>query len=100
MSEVKGEGWDLKERYLLENKALQAIEALCMMLGDGVHILTATCDELKKFASQVYRISHAVQCGVCRDAHDDWRKDIDEILTTADKRGIAKYENPLEEETG
>lgn len=86
----------LKDEYLRENKALQAIEALYMMLGDGVDVRSATKKELDEFAVAVYELSHSAQRGICFDSHEDWRKKADEILRVADKEGIAGYKNPLE----
>ncbi len=87
---------ELEAEYLRENKALQAIEALDMMLGDGVDSATATKDELVKFAIEVYEVVHSAQRGICFDSHDDWRKKADIILAAAKKHGIAEYQNPFE----
>lgn len=87
---------ELEAEYLRENKALQAIEALDMMLGDGVDSATATKDELVKFAIEVYEVAHSAQRGICFDSHDDWRKKADIILALAKKHGTAEYENPFE----
>lgn len=86
---------ELKADYLRENKALQAIEALCMMLGDGVDVATATKEEMDKFAHEVYKLTHSAQRDLCFDSHDNWRTKADEILEKADKAGIAKYKYPL-----
>lgn len=85
----------LEKEYLRENKALQAIEALCMMLGDGADSSTATHKEFEEFAIEVYEISHSALRGICYDVHDDWRKIADRVLKAAKKHGITVYENPL-----
>ena len=86
----------LLQEYLRENKALQTVEALCMMLGDGVMVETASKKELDKFATEVYEIVHSAQRGECFNVHEDWREKMNTILAAAKKHGILEYQNPLE----
>jgi len=86
---------ELEVEYLRENKALQAIEALQLMLGGGM-VEMATKKELVKFASEIYRMSHSAQPGICFESHEAWRKEADIILAAAKKHGIAEYQNPFE----
>ena len=90
---------NLEKEYLRENKALQAIEALVMMLGDGVMVETATRGELEKFTIDIYELSHSAQRKICFDVHEDWRKQADIILAAAKKGGVLEYQNPSGLET-
>ncbi len=86
----------LETEYLRENKVLQAIEVLEMMLGDGVDSSTATKKELDTFAVEVYLLAHSAQRGICFNSHDKERKKADVILADASKHGVSEYRNPLE----
>ncbi len=70
-------------------RALMAIEAMTTQFGEGVpeDFTTVTPEEMSRFVSAVFKISHAAP-GRCGNPHHDWLAKIEEVEADGKKRKL------------